>query len=88
MLHTASGGGRFKLGNGNNVVYYGSGIVYITLGRGVNTIFLSATTGVRSLNCGGNPQTQVFVNERSLGPYSMQIFLREKAIELPQRLYL
>lgn len=83
VLHTASGGGRFKLGNGNNVVYYGSGIVYITLGRGVNTIFLSATTGVRSLNCGGNPQTQVYVNERALGPYSLQIFTRDKAKNCP-----
>lgn len=79
VLITGSGGGTFSVGNGNNTIYYGSGIAYITAGSGVNEIYLSGTAGVRKLDCGGNPATTVYVNEAALGPYSMQIFLRDKA---------
>ncbi|MEH3053100.1 MAG: calcium-binding protein [Patulibacter minatonensis] len=79
VLLTGSGGGHFTAGNGDNTVYYGSGIAYITLGSGVNQIYLSATSGIRHLDCGGNPATTVYINQASLGPFSMQIFLREKA---------
>jgi Ca2+-binding RTX toxin-like protein len=83
VLHTASGGGTFKVGNGNNTIYYGSGIAYITAGKGVNTFYLSGTAGLRKLDCGGNPASTVYVNEAALGPYSMQIFVRDKAKHCP-----
>ncbi|MBO9531383.1 MAG: hypothetical protein J7513_00210 [Solirubrobacteraceae bacterium] len=83
VLVTASGGGTFSVGNGNNVIYYGSGISTITAGHGVNRIYLSGTAGLRKLECGGNPATTVYVNEAALGPYSMQIFVRDKAKHCP-----
>ncbi|MBJ7473052.1 MAG: hypothetical protein JHD16_17235 [Solirubrobacteraceae bacterium] len=77
VLLTGSGGGRYTVGNGNNTVYYGSGIAYIKAGKGVNTFYLSGTAGVRSLNCGGNPASTVYLNSASLQQYSMQIFKRK-----------
>ena len=78
MLHTGSGGGRFKLGNGNNTVYYGSGIVYINAGSGVNHFYLSGVQAVRELDCGGNPETVIHVNSAALKgrPYALQVFKR------------
>lgn len=79
VLHTGSGGGRFKLGNGNNTVYYGSGPAYITLGHGANQIYLSGTAAIRSLLCGGNPGTVVYVNDAALvgKPYAMKSLARK-----------
>ncbi|MEN0012441.1 MAG: calcium-binding protein [Solirubrobacteraceae bacterium] len=79
VIVTGSGGGTFTAGNGNNTVYYGSGIAYITLGHGVNTIYLAGTAGVRSLKCGGNPNTVVYVNSAALKQFTMQIFQKRKA---------
>ena len=78
VIITGSGGGKFKAGNGNNTVYYGSGLTYFTLGKGVNTIYLSGTAGLKELDCGGNPQSKVFVNSVGLGEFSIQIMKREK----------
>lgn len=77
ILLTGSGGGRYTVGNGNNTVYYGSGIAYIKAGKGVNTFYLSGTAGLRSLDCGGNPASTVYVNEAALQQYTMQIFKRK-----------
>jgi Ca2+-binding RTX toxin-like protein len=83
VLVTGSGGGNYTVGDGNNTVYYGSGIAYIKAGKGVNTFYLSGTAGLRSLNCGGNPASVVYVNAAALNQYSMQIFKRDKAENCP-----
>lgn len=79
VLHTGAGGGTYKVGNGNNVVYYGSGPATIEAGSGANTFFLSGTAALRKLDCGGNPNSVVYVNSAGLGQYSLQIFQRDKA---------
>lgn len=83
VIHTGSGGIQLKVGNGNNTVYYGSGISTIELGTGVNTIYLAGTAGLKSLKCGGNPNTVVYVNATGLGEYSLQILRRDKARGCP-----
>lgn len=74
VLHTGSGGGQFKLGSGNNTVYYGSGPANISMGGGVNNIYLSGTAAIRTLHCGGNPATVVYVNDAALAgkPYALR----------------
>ncbi len=80
VLVTASGGGTFTLGNGNNTVYYGSGVVSITAGSGVNTFWLSATGGVRHLDCGGNPASIVYVNQDTIQGNSLERLVRQRTV--------
>ncbi|MBO9531382.1 MAG: hypothetical protein J7513_00205 [Solirubrobacteraceae bacterium] len=79
VLVTSSGGGSFRLGNGNNVVYYGSGIVHISAGTGVNQFWLSAVGAVRSLDCGGNPDSVVHVNRDSVIGLSLERLINERS---------
>lgn len=83
VVHTGTGGITLTLGNGNNTVYYASGIARITAGSGANTFYLAGTAAVRSLKCGGNPNTVVYVNSATLTQYSLQIFKRDKARGCP-----
>lgn len=64
IVHTGSGGGSFRLGNGNNLVFFGSGDADISLGSGVNVVFVNSGSAVRNVDCGGNPQSVIYVNPR------------------------
>ncbi|MEN0013034.1 MAG: calcium-binding protein [Solirubrobacteraceae bacterium] len=61
VVNGGSGGMDLEAGNGNNTVYLLSGQDTVHLGSGVNHVY-AATTGLASLDCGGNPQSTFSVN--------------------------
>lgn len=65
VLHTGSGGGSYTLGNGNNTVFYGSGPAEIKLGGGVNIVYINTSSAAHSVDCGGNPQSVLYINPRT-----------------------
>lgn len=64
VLHTGSGGGTYQVGNGNNTIYYVSGPAHIVAGTGVNIIYVNTASAVGSVDCGGNPQSTIYINPR------------------------
>lgn len=64
VVNMGGGGTDLKIGNGNNTVYYTQGADKIELGSGVNHVYLSTVWGIGSLDCGGNPESTVHVNQK------------------------
>lgn len=65
VLHTGSGGGSYRVGNGNNTVYFGSGPAEIAAGSGVNAIHINTGSRPKSVDCGGNPASVLYINPKN-----------------------
>ncbi len=65
VLHTGSGGGSYRVGNGSNTIYFGSGPAEIVAGSGVNAIYINTGSRPRSVDCGGNPATVLYINPKN-----------------------
>lgn len=66
VVNGGSGGMELTTGNGNNLVYVG-GLDTIQLGSGVNTVYVANVWNIKSVDCGGNPESRIFVNTKNDG---------------------
>jgi Ca2+-binding RTX toxin-like protein len=77
VIAAGAGGLILHAGNGNNTVYYRSGPDEIDLGTGVNTVYVGTVGAFAKIDCGGNPQSVVYVS-RSVDP-TLAIFKSAQA---------
>jgi Ca2+-binding RTX toxin-like protein len=64
VVNGGSGGMELTTGNGNNLIFVG-GLDTIQLGSGVNTVYVANVWNVKSVDCGGNPNSRIFVNTKN-----------------------
>ncbi|MBJ7470134.1 MAG: hypothetical protein JHD16_02490 [Solirubrobacteraceae bacterium] len=62
VINAGGGGMRLTAGSGNNTVYYHSGPDEIVLGGGVNQVYVAKVGQLAKIDCGGNPDSVLFVN--------------------------
>jgi Ca2+-binding RTX toxin-like protein len=65
LVHTGSGGGSYRVGNGNNLIFFGSGPAEIIAGIGINQIFINTGSKPKLVDCGGNPQSVLYINPKN-----------------------
>ncbi|MEH3055098.1 MAG: calcium-binding protein [Patulibacter minatonensis] len=63
VVNGGSGGMDLTGGNGNNLVY-AAGLDSVTLGGGVNTVYVANVYNLKSVNCGGNPASKVLAGRK------------------------